>query len=255
MPSKRGKLFSYSNMQINILNYRLSFQFAPRPTGFQCPYANNIQSYCDAADPYCCNGNDANTHQGYGTEYGQAALTFVKAKINAALGNSGPTTSSPGSPPHTTTTAPGGGSTGGGSVPHWGQCGGQGWTGGTVCQAPYTCQAANPCKSGLVWVHNIADLGFFQTTPSACKRSRIVTSRRVPETIWLLLYIMKRAVCIVNPVGVGRATVARLSFTMLCAVYIPSFSLATPSSLGYPLAPLRLPLNTHRALLAQSSVS
>ncbi|VDC06425.1 unnamed protein product [Peniophora sp. CBMAI 1063] len=59
--------------------------FAPRPAGFQCPYASNIQSYCDAADPYCCNGNDATTHQGYATEYGSAALTFVKNKLNAVL--------------------------------------------------------------------------------------------------------------------------------------------------------------------------
>ncbi|KZV60137.1 carbohydrate esterase family 5 protein [Peniophora sp. CONT] len=59
--------------------------FAPRPAGFQCPYASNIQSYCDAADPYCCNGNDANTHQGYANEYGAVALTFVKNKLNAVL--------------------------------------------------------------------------------------------------------------------------------------------------------------------------
>lgn len=133
-------------MQINILT-ALSFQFAPRPTGFQCPYASNIQSYCDAADPYCCNGNDANTHQGYGTEYGQAALTFVKGKINAALGSGTGTTSTPGSPPQTTTsTSPGSGSTGGGSVAHYGQCGGIGWTGGTVCQSPWTCQVGNACE-------------------------------------------------------------------------------------------------------------
>ncbi|KAI0036326.1 Acetylxylan esterase At 0.90 angstrom resolution [Vararia minispora EC-137] len=56
--------------------------FAPRPTGFQCPYAANIQSYCDATDPYCCNGSDAATHQGYGTEYGQQALQFVLGKLN-----------------------------------------------------------------------------------------------------------------------------------------------------------------------------
>jgi acetylxylan esterase len=62
------------------------FQFAPRPSGFQCPYASNIQSYCDAADPYCCNGNDANTHQGYANKYGSAAVTFVKNKVNAKLG-------------------------------------------------------------------------------------------------------------------------------------------------------------------------
>ncbi|KIJ55989.1 carbohydrate esterase family 5 protein [Sphaerobolus stellatus SS14] len=55
--------------------------FAPRPTGFQCPSASKIQLYCDAADPYCCNGSDAATHQGYGTEYGQAALTFVNSKL------------------------------------------------------------------------------------------------------------------------------------------------------------------------------
>ncbi|ATZ57431.1 hypothetical protein BCIN_15g00130 [Botrytis cinerea B05.10] len=55
--------------------------FAPRPSGFSCPSGSKIKSYCDAADPYCCNGSDANTHQGYGTEYGQQALTFVNAQL------------------------------------------------------------------------------------------------------------------------------------------------------------------------------
>ncbi|KAJ6554267.1 Acetylxylan esterase At 0.90 angstrom resolution [Mycena capillaripes] len=59
--------------------------FAPRPAGFQCPHAANIQSYCDAPDPFCCNGNNAATHQGYATEYGAVALTFVKNKVNALL--------------------------------------------------------------------------------------------------------------------------------------------------------------------------
>ncbi|KIJ43285.1 carbohydrate-binding module family 1 protein [Sphaerobolus stellatus SS14] len=31
------------------------------------------------------------------------------------------------------------------TVPHWGQCGGIGWTGPTVCAAPYTCV---PCGTG-----------------------------------------------------------------------------------------------------------
>jgi len=112
--------------------------FAPRPAGFQCPYASNIQSYCDAADPYCCNGSDANTHQGYATEYGAVALTFIKNKVNAALGGS--TTA-----PSTQPTQPGGGGSGSGSgtVAHWGQCGGIGYSGPTVCASPYTCQAAN----------------------------------------------------------------------------------------------------------------
>ncbi|KAF7853855.1 uncharacterized protein EAF02_011845 [Botrytis sinoallii] len=69
--------------------YGLSYQvgtcrahgFAPRPSGFSCPSASKIKSYCDAADPYCCTGSDANTHQGYGTEYGQQALTFVNAQL------------------------------------------------------------------------------------------------------------------------------------------------------------------------------
>ncbi|ROV98035.1 hypothetical protein VMCG_06985 [Cytospora schulzeri] len=57
--------------------------FDARPSGFSCPSAAKIQSYCDSADPYCCNGYDAATHQGYGSEYGQQALAFVKTKIAA----------------------------------------------------------------------------------------------------------------------------------------------------------------------------
>lgn len=34
-----------------------------------------------SVDPYCCDGNDAATHQGYGNEYGQNALAFVKSKL------------------------------------------------------------------------------------------------------------------------------------------------------------------------------
>ncbi|CAK5276501.1 unnamed protein product [Mycena citricolor] len=115
--------------------------FAPRPAGFKCPYASNIQSYCDAADPYCCNGSDANTHQGYAVEYGAAALTFVKGKVNALLsggggggGGTGPVSTTSATPPPVGT---------GGTVAHWGQCGGQGWTGATACVAPYNCVAAN----------------------------------------------------------------------------------------------------------------
>jgi acetylxylan esterase len=39
----------------------------------------------------------------------------------------------------TTTSAP----SSGGTVPQWGQCGGTGWTGGTVCVSPYTCKYSN----------------------------------------------------------------------------------------------------------------
>ncbi|TVY65504.1 Acetylxylan esterase, partial [Lachnellula suecica] len=57
--------------------------FDPRPAGFTCPSGSLIQSYCDSTDPYCSDGNDAATHQGYGAEYGQAALTFVNSKLSA----------------------------------------------------------------------------------------------------------------------------------------------------------------------------
>ncbi|EOD45287.1 Acetyl xylan esterase [Neofusicoccum parvum] len=53
------------------------------PETQQCTaYASIIQSYCDQADPYCSNGNDASVHQGYGSEYGQAALKFVNSKLS-----------------------------------------------------------------------------------------------------------------------------------------------------------------------------
>ncbi|KAH9476370.1 1 carbohydrate esterase [Psilocybe cubensis] len=114
--------------------------FAPRPAGFQCPNASKIKSYCDAADPYCCNGNDANTHQGYGTEYGQQALAFINSQLTATAGSGG------GSSPSSSSSAPSSTSTGnpsGGTAAHYGQCGGIGWTGPTVCASPYTCQVSN----------------------------------------------------------------------------------------------------------------
>ncbi|KAH6631208.1 cutinase [Chaetomium tenue] len=57
--------------------------FAARPRGFQCSPAKPaiIKSYCDSTDPYCCNGNDANSHQQYVNKYGQQALTFIKSLL------------------------------------------------------------------------------------------------------------------------------------------------------------------------------
>lgn len=59
----------------------IGVQFDQRPAGFSCPSASKIKSYCDASDPYCCNGNNAATHQGYGSEYGSQALAFIKSKL------------------------------------------------------------------------------------------------------------------------------------------------------------------------------
>lgn len=60
------------------------------------------------------------------------ATTLSTSKI---ITTSGPAT--------TTTTASGGG----GTQQHWGQCGGQGWTGPTTCASPYTCTYSNPYYS------------------------------------------------------------------------------------------------------------
>ncbi|CAL3962749.1 unnamed protein product [Diplocarpon coronariae] len=57
--------------------------FDARPSGFSCPSAAKIQSYCDAPDPYCCNGKDEATHSGYGSVYGNAAYDFVKSKLGS----------------------------------------------------------------------------------------------------------------------------------------------------------------------------
>jgi len=107
-------------------------QFAPRPAGFQCPSAAKIQSYCDAADPYCCTGSDAATHQGYATKYGQRALAFVNGRLagDAPAATTAPATTQPTQPAA-------------GTVAHWGQCGGQGWAGSTVCASPWTCTVSN----------------------------------------------------------------------------------------------------------------
>lgn len=112
-------------------------KFAPRPAGFSCPGGSKVQNYCDGPDPYCCTGSDQATHQGYGSKYGQQALAFIKSKLSGGTTNP-PPTSTRGNPPPSSTPPPTGG-----TVPRWGQCGGQGWTGPTVCQSPYTCKAQN----------------------------------------------------------------------------------------------------------------
>uniref|UniRef100_A0A0W0G5L6 Carbohydrate-binding module family 1 protein n=1 Tax=Moniliophthora roreri TaxID=221103 RepID=A0A0W0G5L6_MONRR len=58
-----------------------------------------------------------------------------------------PSATSPSNPPTSTPSNPGGGGGGGATVPKWGQCGGIGWSGGTVCEAGTTCRAQNPYYS------------------------------------------------------------------------------------------------------------
>lgn len=60
--------------------------------------------------------------------------------LQGAPGGGSPGTPTTSSPP-TTPTSPGGG-----TAPRWGQCGGEGYTGPTVCESPYECTYSNPCK-------------------------------------------------------------------------------------------------------------
>ncbi|KZL76316.1 acetyl xylan esterase (cutinase), partial [Colletotrichum tofieldiae] len=55
--------------------------FAPRPQGFQCPNGGNIKSFCDSADPFCCNGNDPIAHLQYPSIYGDQIKQFVSDKL------------------------------------------------------------------------------------------------------------------------------------------------------------------------------
>ena len=71
---------------------------------------------------------------------GYSVVTFVTF-------GSGSTTLTTTTAKSTTSTTTSSGSTGTGVAQHWGQCGGQGWTGPTVCASPYTCQVSNPYYS------------------------------------------------------------------------------------------------------------
>ncbi|CRK46574.1 hypothetical protein BN1723_007132 [Verticillium longisporum] len=66
------------------------------------------------------------------------ATAPAPATTTAPTTTRAPTTSSTTSRAPATTTA-----AGGPTVPRWGQCGGNGWSGSTVCVSPYTCQKQN----------------------------------------------------------------------------------------------------------------
>ncbi|KAK5679010.1 hypothetical protein LTS10_008665 [Elasticomyces elasticus] len=138
--------------------------FDARPASFSCPSASKIQSYCDAADPYCCTGSDANVHQGYGAEYGQAALKFIQGKLSSSTATSAvaSTTKASSAPsstkavatstkavasssvvPTSVKTSSAVASPTGAAVAKYGQCGGSGYTGSTVCVSGSKCTVSN----------------------------------------------------------------------------------------------------------------
>jgi hypothetical protein len=104
-------------------------------------------------------GGYSNTDPGLTIDiYSNAAQTETTYPIPGPplYGSTGSSSSSPGNPSSTsshttttsshTTTSPTSTPTGP-TVPEYGQCGGIGWTGGTVCASPYTCKVSNPYYS------------------------------------------------------------------------------------------------------------
>ncbi|KAK3116662.1 hypothetical protein LTR53_002709 [Teratosphaeriaceae sp. CCFEE 6253] len=132
--------------------------FDARSSSFVCSGASRIQSYCDSADPYCCTGSDANVHQGYGAEYGQDALRFIKGKLSSATGSASSATSkaavatsttlatsaasakTTSSPAKTSSSAAAASSA---AVAKYGQCGGSGYSGSKVCASGSVCTVSN----------------------------------------------------------------------------------------------------------------
>nr|AYW35863.1 endoglucanase GH5 [Evansstolkia leycettana] len=83
------------------------------------------QNYLSILEPYFPGGSySGGTGSGSGSTTTTATTTTTKV------------------PPTSTTSSAS--STGTGVAQHWGQCGGQGWTGPTTCVSPYTCQELNP---------------------------------------------------------------------------------------------------------------
>ncbi|KIJ31028.1 carbohydrate-binding module family 1 protein [Sphaerobolus stellatus SS14] len=68
---------------------------------------------------------------------------FGLSALTPGGGTGSTTTTIIGTTPGTTSTAPTSTAPSGATAPHWGQCGGIGWTGSTVCVAPYTCKVSN----------------------------------------------------------------------------------------------------------------
>ncbi|CAE6368679.1 unnamed protein product [Rhizoctonia solani] len=99
----------------------------------------------DPSQPGVARGTCSNTSgspQPLEIESPNASVTFSNIRfgdIGSTYASTGTTTTSSAAPG--TTTSPSG------TVPHYGQCGGQGWSGPTWCVSPYTCTYLNQWHS------------------------------------------------------------------------------------------------------------
>ncbi|KAL0065383.1 hypothetical protein AAF712_007589 [Marasmius tenuissimus] len=76
----------------------------------------------------------------------EKAADLIKARADTTPGDPGEPTSTSITATISTTTSTTTSSAPGPTQTHYGQCGGIGWTGPTVCASPYTCKASNACK-------------------------------------------------------------------------------------------------------------
>ena len=118
-------------------------------------------------------------------KFGDIGSTFSGTPVSAPPSTSAPTSapasshsSAPSSSPsHSSapSSAPPAQSSAAGTVAQWGQCGGIGFAGPTVCASGFTCHVLNPCEYPALFSFPLFNslthlLSSLQTTPSATKR-------------------------------------------------------------------------------------
>lgn len=125
--------------------------------GFLGEFAGGANSVCESAVTGMLNYLEQNSDVWLGAEWWAAGpwwgsyifsmeppsgtgytnyLSILKPYFPGGSGSGTPTTTTTTIPPATTTSS-------GATQTEYGQCGGQSWTGPTVCAAPYTCQEQN----------------------------------------------------------------------------------------------------------------
>ncbi|KAG6908400.1 hypothetical protein DXG01_004829 [Tephrocybe rancida] len=126
---------NYHNLAEGVKQWTNIFGYSTTPTSTQqnSPVSNWVRSiYGPNFQAIIANGIDHNI-----PVQANDVLAWFGITGSGSSTTSAPTTTPTTSTPPTTTTTPSG------TQAHWGQCGGIGWTGPTVCASPYTCQAAN----------------------------------------------------------------------------------------------------------------